>query len=599
MISLLEPRVGVVGWCALVAFGVVACTESGPERPVTGPALQLRTASDSAAFLAQRSEGVSPQSHSGGVTIHAGESAVMTITSAECASIGSVLTVSGALSGTISNDACRDVGATLTLGPAGADGFLFFEHNDPRFGPGSFQFTGTHPSFTVFMEDGFGDGDFNDSVISVELLTACQHNVLRLSQGDAGWGGLPYDNLTGKTIGEKGCALTALTMALNFAGIQKTPGEVNQFMIDNNLFSKGGGVTWGAPVERLGRNQSLKFQWGAATTPVELARQLCTTGKPIVVGVNLDSVGDPHHFVLATGVENGRVKIADPGDRDRTFLDAAYDNEFEVRGSVADPPGDISALEIVVDDADLLVVDPASRETGRRFSTGEKVVEIPQSGHFVDAIDDDITGEVATSKTSGVGIFQPAEGMYQIHVRALTAGPQELSIHAFSSDGRPQPVERIPLNLSAGQVATFSVTFSRTGPVDFMTIASETFSGFTQAQRVVLRTEAAWSAFWSQLYSMRPSPPARPSIDFTRDVVIGVAMGQQPTTGYTIGVDSLRVTGSLISVAVGELLPSPVNNNPCVEKVKTQPVVVVRAPLADVPQADFTVSQISWLCGPQ
>lgn len=584
MISLLERRVGAIRWWALVAFGMVACTESGPERPVTGPALQLRTASDSAAFLAQRGESVSPQSHSGGVTIHAGESAVMTITSAECASIGSVLTVSGALSGTISTDACRDVGASLTLGPAAADGLLFFEHNDPRFGPGSFQFTGTHPSFTVFMEDGFGDGDFNDSVISVEILTACQHNVIRLSQGGTEWGSNQYDDLTGKTMADKGCAVTSLTMALNSAGIQKTPGEVNQFMIDNDLFVDGG-VTWEAPVDRLGRDQNVKFKRGTASTPIELARQLCATGKPIIVGVNVDADGVPHHFVVATGVENGRVTIADPGYSDRTFLDAAYDNGFEVRGSVGDPPGDISALEIVVDDAELLVVDPASRETGRQFATGEKVVEIPQSGYFVDAIDDDVTGEVATSRTSSVGIFQPAEGTYQVHVRALSAGPQELSIHAFSSDGRPQPVRRHGLNLNAGEVTSFSIAFSRTGSVDFRTIASETFSGFSQPLRVVLRTEAEWSEFWSQLYSGTNPPPERPSVDFALDVVIGVALGQQTTSGHHIRVDDVRATESTISVSVTE-------RTDCIAlREKTQPVVVVRAPLADVPEAEFVVSQ--------
>ena len=100
MIGIIQRRTWSLGWSALAALGMLACTESVRDRQVTGPERQLMTASDSAAFLAQRGSGASPQSPSEGVPIRAGESAVMTIISAECASIGSVLSVSGALSGT-------------------------------------------------------------------------------------------------------------------------------------------------------------------------------------------------------------------------------------------------------------------------------------------------------------------------------------------------------------------------------------------------------------------------------------------------------------------------------------------------------------------
>ncbi len=254
---------------------------------------------------------------------------------------------------------------------------------------------------------------------------------------------------------------------------------------------------------------------------------------------------------------------------------------------------DRSSLEIGVDDADLLVVDPASRETGKRLSTGEKIVQIPQSRHFVDAIDDDVTGEVATSKTSSVGISQPPEGTYRIQLRGLPAGAQELSIHAFSSDGRPQPVQRIPLNLGAGQVATFNVRFSRSGPVDFMRITSGTVSGIDTQVREVLRTEAEWRTFWTELNGVIVPRPERRQVDFTRDVVVVVAMGRRPTTGYAINVDEIRVTGSVLTVALTEVSPGPT----CpVQSTMTRPVDVVRTPLADVPQAQFTVSQQTTTC---
>ena len=88
---------------------------------------------------------------------------------------------------------------------------------------------------------------------------------------------------------------------------------------------------------------------------MQLARQLCDSGHPIVVGVRGSSGKLPGHFVEATGVQDGRITIADPGYESRTFLDdGPYANEFSVRGFVGDPPGYMSGLDIYVDDADLL-----------------------------------------------------------------------------------------------------------------------------------------------------------------------------------------------------------------------------------------------------
>ncbi|HEU5262327.1 MAG TPA: hypothetical protein VFU41_12990, partial [Gemmatimonadales bacterium] len=74
-------------------------------------------------------------------------------------------------------------------------GFLFFELRDRRFGSGLFRFTGRHPSFTVRTEDGYGDFDYNDAVITVELLRDCRAKVARLSERDAA-----------PTMANKGCA---------------------------------------------------------------------------------------------------------------------------------------------------------------------------------------------------------------------------------------------------------------------------------------------------------------------------------------------------------------------------------------------------------
>lgn len=120
---------------------------------------------DSAILRGSYREGAAPQSI--GAEIRKGDMVTITIIEGECASQGTITSVSGPVSGVISSNACHDVGASITLGPSPSDGILSFVMDDPRFGPGSFRVSGGYPRYTVFLEDGFGDGDFNDNVLSV------------------------------------------------------------------------------------------------------------------------------------------------------------------------------------------------------------------------------------------------------------------------------------------------------------------------------------------------------------------------------------------------------------------------------------------------
>ena len=79
MINPRDPRIAIIGWSTATALGMLACTEPSRDAPVTGPVRQLMTASDSAAFLAQRGQQTTPLSPDEGVPIHAGESAVFKI----------------------------------------------------------------------------------------------------------------------------------------------------------------------------------------------------------------------------------------------------------------------------------------------------------------------------------------------------------------------------------------------------------------------------------------------------------------------------------------------------------------------------------------
>ncbi|HEX8212222.1 MAG TPA: hypothetical protein VF584_18745 [Longimicrobium sp.] len=135
------------------------------------PAGPLNTRADSLAFEAwARTNGLTPRfnvstsSTSTAIPMLPGDRAIIRLLSAECARAGNTISVYGIVSGTLTRDACYDVGATLALGPAITEGGFGFSGN------GKFMVEGTYPRFTVKFEDS-GDDDYNDAVISVQIVT--------------------------------------------------------------------------------------------------------------------------------------------------------------------------------------------------------------------------------------------------------------------------------------------------------------------------------------------------------------------------------------------------------------------------------------------
>jgi hypothetical protein len=148
----------------------------------------------------------------------------------------------------------------------------------------------------------------------------CQTNVTTTwSQADPLWKAVLLYNTVpsaNKTIGNKGCALTSLGMALDFAGVttlqfpgstaQNDPGNLNSFMsqTDNDFvetFCKGTTSVCGADVNWQAATSdtslhSVKFHYrniSSETNPNAaknyLHDQLCN-GHPVIVGVKLKNV---------------------------------------------------------------------------------------------------------------------------------------------------------------------------------------------------------------------------------------------------------------------------------------------------------------------
>jgi PrcB C-terminal len=115
--------------------------------------------------------------------------------------------------------------------------------------------------------------------------------------------------------------------------------------------------------------------------------------------------------------------------------------------------------------------------------------------------------------------------------------------------------------------------------LDLRRIGQWTRTGIGESRRLVIREANTWDQFWSEL-----GVGERPSVDFTRDVVVAVAAGQRPTGGYEIAVNRITQTNGELTVEVVERTPSP----NCVTTASlTQPVDVVVVPAADARSWSF------------
>jgi hypothetical protein len=66
-------------------------------------------------------------------------------------------------------------------------------------------------------------------------------------------------------------------------------------------------------------------------------------------------------------------------------------------------------------------------------------------------------------------------------------------------------------------------------------------SGITRFSRIVIRSSDTWTRFWtSAIAPYSPQLKNLPDVDFSKDMVVGVFMGEKPDPGYTIEIRSAK-----------------------------------------------------------
>ena len=92
-----------------------------------------------------------------------------------------------------------------------------------------------------------------------------------------------------------------------------------------------------------------------------------------------------------------------------------------------------------------------------------------------------------------------------------------------------------------------------TGDVAFSTVSAAKVTGSAGPQiQAVVRSEAAWRQVWSDLWGARE--PARPPVDFSRDMVVVVTASGTCFGG--VEVERIMVTSGGFEIRYGDAAPS-------------------------------------------
>jgi PrcB C-terminal len=107
-----------------------------------------------------------------------------------------------------------------------------------------------------------------------------------------------------------------------------------------------------------------------------------------------------------------------------------------------------------------------------------------------------------------------------------------------------------------------------------------TYSGVTERSQRVVRTQAEWEKLWAQVHANEVPPAAAPKIDWSREMVLAVFMGERSTGGYRVAIRGVKTGEKEIVVEVEETAPPP---DAITVQSLTQPYHLVVVKRSDLP----------------
>lgn len=116
----------------------------------------------------------------------------------------------------------------------------------------------------------------------------------------------------------------------------------------------------------------------------------------------------------------------------------------------------------------------------------------------------------------------------------------------------------------------------------FTVIDQGSHSGLTLAKHLVIYSADDWQELW-QVHTNKPLP----KIDFSKDMVIAVFLGEYPTGGYIVGIHELEKSATALQVSLNIQSPTP---GSVLTMELSQPFVIIKTGRNTLP-INFTLYQ--------
>jgi hypothetical protein len=124
------------------------------------------------------------------------------------------------------------------------------------------------------------------------------------------------------------------------------------------------------------------------------------------------------------------------------------------------------------------------------------------------------------------------------------------------------------------QVAAAQTSTKLTVDVSFQTVVKGSRSGIREPLQIVVRSQTEWDTLWKRHVSTETNPPPPPAIDFNKQIIIGVFLGEKPTGGYDVEIIRAEQTNGTLVIHYREKNPPP---GGIVIQSLTQPFHIIRA----------------------
>jgi protease stability complex PrcB-like protein len=112
---------------------------------------------------------------------------------------------------------------------------------------------------------------------------------------------------------------------------------------------------------------------------------------------------------------------------------------------------------------------------------------------------------------------------------------------------------RIVLGLAlslAGTLAAASHAGDARATNDIKVIAKGAFSGIQQPEQIVITNATQWAELWKQHTVKREPKPELPEVDFSKQTLLFVSLGEKRTGGYSVEIaDLLKENGKVVVLA--------------------------------------------------